>query len=323
MAQLLTLVKGTVLFGLVSVCVLTVVTFTGRYIWLAELLTHFRIHYLGLSIAALVFLLWKGERKQQIFALLVTTLNFFPVAPYLLASQPESPSLEAEASERTFYLYNVQMYNRNYEDLRKSLEQADSDLCLIIEATPNLGDFFKSFETQYPHQILNLKSGSSGFALLSRYPFAQSQVLKHDQIPDMLSIKINFPEQQLTLIAGHPYPPIREDLAQSRNETLALLAQKAAAESGPVLLAGDFNCTPWSPFFRDLIRDSGLRDSMRGYGILGTWPSRLPACLRIPIDHVLYSSEIRPVSRKIALEAGSDHLPTVLYFQIMSREIQR
>ena len=41
--------------------------------------------------------------------------------------------------------------------------------------------------------------------------------------------------------------------------------------SGSVLGVGDFNLTPWSPHFQDLLSRGDLRDSSLGRGIQNTW----------------------------------------------------
>jgi endonuclease/exonuclease/phosphatase (EEP) superfamily protein YafD len=77
-------------------------------------------------------------------------------------------------------------------------------------------------------------------------------------------------------------------------------------------MVGDFNVTPWSPLFADLLRDSGLADSCRGFGWQPTWPTRLPAMFRIPIDHCLHGAGVAIVDRRVGPEIGSDHLPLLL-----------
>ena len=74
------------------------------------------------------------------------------------------------------------------------------------------------------------------------------------------------------------------------------------------MVVGDLNCTPWSPHFRRLLRDAGLRDVARGRGLEPTWyPTSLP--LGIPIDHVLVSDEIGVANRELGSDLGSDHRP--------------
>ncbi len=85
------------------------------------------------------------------------------------------------------------------------------------------------------------------------------------------------------------------------------------------IVAGDFNATPWSAPFRRLVAEGDLRNSQRGYGLELTFPTNLPVWLRIPIDHVLYTDGLEVVGRSVGDAAGSDHLPVVVDFQLVSR----
>ena len=83
----------------------------------------------------------------------------------------------------------------------------------------------------------------------------------------------------------------------------------------PVLLLGDLNTTPWSFHFQHLLKESGLKNSMKGFGHQPSWPSNIPF-LRIPLDHVLHSEEITIHNRMIGRNIGSDHLPVIVDFSI-------
>lgn len=78
---------------------------------------------------------------------------------------------------------------------------------------------------------------------------------------------------------------------------------------------GDFNMTPWSPKFRQLVADSHLRDTVRGFGLQPTWPAGAPQ-FWIPIDHVLVSPDILVVDRRVGPDLGSDHYPVIVDIQL-------
>jgi endonuclease/exonuclease/phosphatase (EEP) superfamily protein YafD len=85
------------------------------------------------------------------------------------------------------------------------------------------------------------------------------------------------------------------------------------------MVLGDLNTTSWSPYFRDLVADSGLLDSRRGFGVEPSWPSFGLPLLRIPIDHGLVSPAVSVLDRRIGPAAGSDHLPLVIDFALPAR----
>jgi endonuclease/exonuclease/phosphatase (EEP) superfamily protein YafD len=75
-------------------------------------------------------------------------------------------------------------------------------------------------------------------------------------------------------------------------------------------LAADFNITPWSPVFADILEGSGLRDSSLGFGVAPTWLSR-PLFFGLPIDHILVSPDIKVKNRHVGPDVGSDHFPVI------------
>ena len=81
---------------------------------------------------------------------------------------------------------------------------------------------------------------------------------------------------------------------------------RSIGQVGPLVLIGDFNCTPWSPAFRKLVSYSGLRDSRRGLGVQPTWPSPFGP-FGIPIDHALVSKDLHVIDRSVGPQVGSDH----------------
>ena len=106
-----------------------------------------------------------------------------------------------------------------------------------------------------------------------------------------------------------PKPTEPED-SRERNYQLDHIGATVEGVAGPVIVAGDFNTTPWSPHFRDLLATTGLRDAGTGRGWLPTWPGRLgPA--GIPIDHVLVRGEVAVTGLRRGPDVGSDHYPLI------------
>ena len=108
----------------------------------------------------------------------------------------------------------------------------------------------------------------------------------------------------------HPLPPIGRNAA-IRNEQLSAVADWVAGMHGPVVVAGDLNTTPWSPYFREFLKRSGMRDSRRGFGVQATWPDNLGSA-GIPIDHALVSDGVYVQDRRVGLPFGSDHRPIIV-----------
>jgi endonuclease/exonuclease/phosphatase (EEP) superfamily protein YafD len=120
--------------------------------------------------------------------------------------------------------------------------------------------------------------------------------------------------KHIRLVGTHPLPPGSSDHARLRNEQLRRVAGQVHGQDLPVVVLGDLNTTPWSPFFSDLLREGGLQDTSAGRGIFASWPSALPF-LRIPLDHCLVSPGFAVCDKRVGPRVGGDHLPIVVTLQ--------
>ena len=80
---------------------------------------------------------------------------------------------------------------------------------------------------------------------------------------------------------------------------------------GACVAVGDFNVTPWSSRYRDLLKTPGVRDCAANRGWLPTWNSGLPALLRIRIDQCLTSGALEVADVRVGEAVGSDHFATI------------
>ena len=113
----------------------------------------------------------------------------------------------------------------------------------------------------------------------------------------------------------HLASPVGKYRTDLRNKQLASLAEEIQKINQPTVVVGDFNITPWSPYFEEFIHKSRLRDTRKDLGVYPTWLAQFPL-LTIPIDHGLTSNGIKIGSFMLGNSFGSDHLPIILDFAI-------
>lgn len=291
---------------------LTVLGFLGRLWWVCDLASHFRVQYgLFLAACALVLLAQKRLRAAAVPATLAL-VNGALVAPCYW------PVAEPPAGPRALRVGVVNLLCLNREPTRALafFRAARPDFLLLMEVTEHWLRALDELKDDYPHTYALPREDSFGIAVFSRLPLdpVESRQLGSALLPSLL-FQVTVDGQTLTVLGTHPLPPVSAANTARRNEHLAQAAQLVRALSGPVLLLGDLNTTPWSSSFRDLVNASGLRDGRRGQGIQATWPVAVPL-LRIPIDHCLASPEIAIHALTVGPDLGSDHFPVLVDFSL-------
>lgn len=154
-------------------------------------------------------------------------------------------------------------------------------------------------------------------AVLSRYPFEDAETLTLDSSTHIaIRARVNVAGTPVSVLSLHPPTPVRTDKFNNRNQQFTRAASLLRTTSGPRFLIGDLNTTMWSPYFADLLRESGLRDARRGFGLMPSWPVPLPAFLQLPIDHCLVSNDIVVEGIRTGARTGSDHRPLIVDMKI-------
>lgn len=318
---LLARVVGVIELGALIAGICTVAAFFSRASWMLELTSHFRVQYLAYMLpAALVMAAWKHRRAAVVCAA-TGLLNLAPVAGLLLPANaavataaPDTPVLRA-------LLLNVQSANTNHNAVISLIRESNADFVILEEVDPAWDAATSALDAAYPHRLSVPRRDNFGIKLMSRRPVVSSDVLYLDgaQVPTLVAT-YDIAGQAFTLAGTHPLPPVGARYAAFRNEHLSALAQYMASVPGPRLLLGDLNVTPWSPHFRDLLANSGLRNSSQGRGLFTTWPSFFWP-LRISLDHCLHSDDIEIVEKRIGEQVGSDHLPVYVEFRVLTSSL--
>lgn len=284
----------------------------GRAGWLLDLFSHWRVQYFWLLAASTVLLLAARKWRLALLPAALAALNLALVAPAYWGGGDHS------AHGRTYRLVaaNIHSLNTQTAKVRDLLEREDPDVAVLTEFTPRWMYELRDLDAKYPVHLLLPHEDNFGTAVYSRLPLTGWQSLEAFD-PDLRGVSANFSldGRPLALLAVHAAPPLGSWASRLRNRQFRQLSHLAAGAQVPLLLAGDLNTSPWSPFFDDLLKASGLRDSRRGFGIQATWPAAR-WLMGIPLDHCLASASIRIVDRRVGPDIGSDHLPIIVDFAL-------
>ncbi|MBL7012367.1 MAG: endonuclease/exonuclease/phosphatase family protein [Kiritimatiellales bacterium] len=295
--------------GGAGLAIATLLGFLGRFCWVFDLFSHFRVQYFQLALILIGIAIWKRSNRLLITFVLLACLNYAFVLPLYFGKPPVASEKPARAM-----LMNILASNGNASQVLEAIAAANPDILLLEEVTPKWVEALG--ELDYPYRFADVRDDCFGIMLLSRYPLSKTNVVFVGMagVPT-LTANVHLPQGDVALIGTHPLPPFNGEYSKHRNAQLAALSELAGRQSKPVLLIGDLNASPWSAHFVRLLKESGLKNSMKGFGFQPSWPAdnRL---LRIPIDHMLHSSEIVIHRRSVGPSVGSDHFPVMVDFSI-------
>jgi endonuclease/exonuclease/phosphatase (EEP) superfamily protein YafD len=109
----------------------------------------------------------------------------------------------------------------------------------------------------------------------------------------------------------HPSAPISAENAAERNLQFSDITAYAQQSSVPVVVLGDFNSTPFTPYFQDLLNYGELHDARLGFGFINTWHAH-NFLFQIPIDHALLRGPWEVLDFYTATGLDADHLPIIV-----------
>lgn len=296
-------------FATLAVASFTLLSLFGRRQYL-ELTTHFRLQYALAASVCVVLLIAFHSWKLAPLALACAVLNWTFILPYYVA--PRHAAQSGGIRLRLMHA-NVLGGNRDYAALASVVERERPDVLLLQEFTGAWQESLRGLEAQYPYSKLAPRPGGSGMALFSRHPLEGAEVLALDASAHLaLFARVKLEGATLSVLALHPPTPVRADKFANRNLQFERAASIMRETRGPKLLVGDLNVTMWSPYFSDLVSNSGLRNARQGFALIPSWPVPLPTPLQIPIDHCLVSDDLTVETIRTGARTGSDHRPLIV-----------
>lgn len=277
------------------------------WVYPLELLSHFHFQVVLVTLVLpLAFLQLKMPRALLLSGLLAGW-NLVGIVPWYLPHRPaaKGPGLK-------IMLSNVLFYNSESARLNDLLKQQGPDIVILQEQHIRHLALMEQWRKQYPY-FLKSGKGAGEMGIWSRIPFGQAKqlFLGPAEFPSFL-IQLKWQGRKIDLLATHPAAPVNQTAFERRNAELEEIGKLMASSEAERILIGDLNITPWSPYYRELIRQTGLYNARKGFGLKPTWPTELPGLVRIPLDHVLLSPGLRVLSLETGPELGSDHLPLLV-----------
>lgn len=301
-----------ILLVISSISVETLMLFgiLGKTWWILELASHYYIQYSGLLFILTLGLVFLHLRKLAV----IPAIGFLITLVVLVPSWIGKPDVPSDAETLRVISYNMQYRNTSYEDIARYMVESKADVIVISELTAESYTILQGMLREaYPFGYHEVGDGAFSIGMFSASTATTvSPIIFADAGIPSLEISTVIGDEELIILGTHPVPPTSAIYAKSRNTQFEQLAVYTSEVDTALMVVGDLNVTPWSPYFSDLLDDGNLQDGRSGFGLQQSWPKQWPALFRIPIDHTLINDHVKIISRETGPFLGSDHRPIVV-----------
>jgi endonuclease/exonuclease/phosphatase (EEP) superfamily protein YafD len=248
------------------------------------------------------------DRRLIVAAILLVALNAFTFRSGLHGAAAEA----APGSQRFLRVITFNLWGGNdrMDEVAKFLATSDADVLVLQEVTPSHRAVLRqALRAAYPYA-----AGDIRLVLLSRHPILAEGKLDRPGFPPWISLMLRWVRLEVNgatfeLAGVHLARPFYPELQETDVEALVAFA---ASRDTPLIIAGDFNMSPWTEKLRRLGRLAGLR---RYNTFQLTWPlrrGRLPLLPLVAIDNVLASPSFDKIATTGGPRLGSDHMPVIV-----------
>ncbi len=286
-----------------------------------DVLTHFTPIYLAGGLFSLVLALalgsGQGWRESLFFSAVAIALPAAAMAPDILGALT-GPRAPAAAGDLKVLQFNVWSNNRDPAATANWIARQDADVVVMEEAEDDGAIVALRLANAYPYQTRCVPRPACATLILSKTRPTDAGAFaapNDDNLHTGAWATFGAGAARYTVVGAHfswPFPP-----GQQQVEARRLATEVMRFDRSTMILAGDFNSTPWSFTLRRLEASLGL---VRRTHAVFSWPARTYGHLLrfrspiplLPIDHVFAGSAWRTVSIGRGPRLGSDHYPVIV-----------
>jgi endonuclease/exonuclease/phosphatase (EEP) superfamily protein YafD len=303
----------------IGLAVASIAAFFGRYVWWLDVLANFRAQFLVALVISGAVLFFSRFRKISIAVLVAAALNLIVVAPLYLGSPGES---SVEAPSVRVMSFNLLSTNEEYASVIEYIDQTSPDVVLLHEASLPWETALESADIDYSITKARSEDLIFGTLVLVKNTAGPGEVVSYgfaETDPRAVTVEVQPPNWPIPvqILSSHPLAPTSAERASLRDAQLGFAAAWASDSSGAYVVAGDFNATPWSWPFRNLVDQGSLSNSQIGFGLQPTFAASSNPLFRVPIDHLLQSDDLLVRQRALGPPLGSDHFPLVVDLELV------
>ena len=299
-----------------AVLVLTTSFWVSRSFWLADVANLFRPAILLLAVVALGLAIGGRAVGLGTLAVLLAGANIY----LLLLPQMTLPTALPSGSRLppvTVASFDV-VSDDSLPDFTQWVKDKKTrpDLVAVQNLTNPWRTRIAQLTDVYPYSASSLyRQPGVREDILSRFPILDAAVYRPAGGRTAVTATVIIEGQPVKVFVIDPNKATGQSRWAERNQYLGLVSQWVASQAAgqPAMMLGDWNVTPWSPFFSDVFEQSGLRR-----GDKGVLPPATHTLAHLPIPLLGLNDDHIAASRRVSVEGcapgpdlGSDHLPLI------------
>ena len=322
------LIRLGLVLGALGVAVLAILALFGFAVPEFDLLNHAQIFLLPGTLIGLVIVavLLRGTLRSVavIVALVGVAASANVMLPEILGGLRTRPAAP-ESGTITVMTHNLFGMNYEMEKVVAAIRAEDPDIIVLQEYFGEQAtDLHPLLLADYPFFVRCRGGKRANLGLYSRLPFTQVDdgacpnnaygTTRTAHILAAFQTEDGKPFSVITTHMDWPIPIARQ------HEQLDALSAVVDKIEGPMILAGDFNSTPWSYALRDFVARNGFtRETINlvtyplSWYYFGAWRDTIPF---LPLDHVMTRDGIVVHDLHAGRKTASDHLPVVFTFSV-------
>ena len=276
-------------------------SFLSPVMAIADSVSHFRIHLIILLLVLVFLMAILGYRKHSAAGITVVVLGIISISPYIMTNKLHAE--EIVYKELKLMQFNLLFMNRKLNTVAKLARDRDVDVITLQEVNKRTIRLLKILKKDYPYQVWCSFQSVGGVAVLSRLPLVKGKAKGCMSNKGTAWLRIKLGKQAVTITSLHlhwPYP-------FSQYDQVSRLEREFSNVLQPIIVAGDFNATPWSHAVDRLakVTQTEVTQGLRFSFYLNMSGIIFPVGL--PIDHVLLPNNFKVKNIELGPKAGSDH----------------
>jgi endonuclease/exonuclease/phosphatase (EEP) superfamily protein YafD len=334
MSLLLVLIRLLVGLLILVTAIPAILALFGFAVPVFDLFNHLQLLLFFGTLAAtiLALLLMPGAWRLMAIAGLVSSAIIF--VPEWISGAPSQPAAPPGTTVLKLMTHNIFGLNYDMQRVAAVIEEEKPDIVALQEYFPEQSDLDGLLKPLYPYSVRCQGGKRANIGLYSKIPFDRemsdadcpdtaygTQRTAHIIAGFALADGTHF--SVMTTHMDWPFP-IERQAAEFK-----AVEDAANAVSGPLLVVGDFNSTPWSYAMKGFEAATSLHRETRAvitYPLKFTVPRRInrgglqPWLPFLPLDQV-FQRGIAVTDLHRAEDTGSDHLPIVFSFAVAKTSI--